>query len=180
MAVDSIWALCGWLFLDGATIGVGTTPLLLLAARQFPPLQVALAGGLASAAGAALQMLVLRRLLRADAPWLRRFVPSRAALDATLKRHPTTSFAAILIARATPLPDAPVKLVAAVAGYPLALYFLAVLLGAIPYYWALAWVGHRFRLPLWVIGAVAGVMVLAFIADRVRRGRNRGGSADPA
>jgi len=168
----SLWVLCGWLFLDGLTIGVATTPLLLLAGRSFPPLEVALAGGLASAAGSAIQMWALRAMLAAGRPWMRRFLPTRDALDATLRAHPSTSFVAIFIARATPLPDAPVKLVAAVAGYPLGLYFLAVLLGAIPYYGALAWLGHRFRLPLWSIGALATVLVLAFVADRFRRGRN--------
>jgi uncharacterized membrane protein YdjX (TVP38/TMEM64 family) len=180
VAVESLWMLCGWLFLDGATFGVATTPLLLFASQRFEPWQVALAGAVASAAGGALQMLALRALLASDRPWMRRFLPTREALEAARRRYPSTSFAAIAIARATPLPDAPIKLVAAAAGYSLMLYFLAVLLGAIPYYWALAWIGHRFRLPLWAIGAVAAVIVLAFIADQVRRGRDRGANRQDA
>jgi uncharacterized membrane protein YdjX (TVP38/TMEM64 family) len=171
VAVESLWELCGWLFLDGATLGVASTPLLLLASERFEPPHVALAGSLASAVGSTLQLYVLGRMLAADRPWMRRFLPSRAALDATLRRYPSTSFAAIALARATPLPDAPIKLVAAAVRYSLLRYFLAVLLGAIPYYWALAWVGHRFRLPLWAIVAVAVVILLALVADRVRRRR---------
>ncbi len=174
MAGGSLWVLCAWLFLDSATIGVVTTPLLLLASQQFVPVHVALAGGLASAAGSLLQLLVLRAMLAAHRPWMRRFLPTRDAIDAALQRYPTTSFMAIAIARATPLPDAPIKIVAAVIRYSPALYFIAVLLGAIPYYWALAWIGHRFRLPAWLIAAIAAVIVVAVVVDRVKRSRDDG------
>lgn len=165
----SLLVLCGWLFLDGATFAVATTPLLLLAAPNFAPWEIAVAGGAASAAGSGVQLAVLRWMLANERAWMRRFLPSRASIEAALKRYPSASFAAIAIARATPLPDAPVKLVAATVGYPIALYVLAVLLGAVPYYWALAWIGHEFRLPLWLIGVVAAVFVAALLADVVRR-----------
>lgn len=172
MAVDSLLMLCVWLFLDGATFAFATTPLLLLWAPSFAPWQVAVAGGLASSAGSAVQLVALRWMLGHERPWMHRFLPTRETIEATLRRYPSASFAAIAIARATPLPDAPLKLVAASVGYPVPLYFLAVLLGAIPYYWALAWVGHQFRLPVWLIGAIAAVFVLAFVIDRLRRGRS--------
>ncbi len=171
---ESLLVLCGWLFLDGATFAVATTPLVLLSAPNFAPWQIAVAGGAASAAGSGVQLAVLRWMLAHERPWMRRFLPSRASIEAALKRYPSASFAAIAIARATPLPDAPVKIVAATVGYPIALYVLAVLLGAVPYYWALAWIGHEFRLPLWLIGVVAAVFVVALLVDVVRRRSPRG------
>ena len=74
-----------------------------------------------------------------------------------------------MLARATPLPDAPLKLVAAAVGYPVALYGLAIYLGALPYYFALALLGQKLHLPGWLlIGATAAILV-GIIVDRLRR-----------
>lgn len=172
--VGSLWMLCVWIFLDDGTFGIATTPLLLFASRRFPIVQVALWASLAGALGCTLQLFVLRSALAARRPWMRRFLPRREALEATLKRYPSTSFAAIFVARATPMPDAPFRLVAAVVGYPPLRYFLAVLLGAIPYYGALAWIGHRFTFPVWLVVALLAVIGLSLAVDRLLRGRNRG------
>jgi uncharacterized membrane protein YdjX (TVP38/TMEM64 family) len=166
--------LCLLLFLDGATLGVSTTPLLLFYARQFTPWQVAVTGAIASAAGSAVQLAVFRWMLAHERPWMHRFLPSRRKLEETLDRYPSASFLAIAVARATPLPDAPLKLVAAAVGYPLWRYLLAVLVGALPYYYVLAWIGREFRLPLWAIVAVAVVLVVGLLIDVARRRRNGG------
>jgi uncharacterized membrane protein YdjX (TVP38/TMEM64 family) len=170
---DSLLVLCALLFLDGATLGSGTTPLLLLYGAHHTPWQVAALGGLASACGNTVQILVFRWLLHHERPWARRFLPSRETVVRTLARYPSASFLAILVARATPLPDAPVKLVVAFIGYPLPLYFLAVLLGALPYYWVLAEVGHRVDIPApWLVAAFV-VLVLVAVVDRWRKARRR-------
>ena len=65
-----------------------------------------------------------------------------------------------MVARATPLPDAPLKLVAAAGGYPALRYGLAILLGALPYYYALSWVGHAVAIPGWILVAAAVAIVL--------------------
>ena len=168
-AGQSLPVLCLLLFVDGATTGAGTTPLLLLCARHHEPWKVAVAGGAASAAGSAVQLLVFRWMLGQKRPWMTRFLPSREKIEATLAQYPSASFLAIAVARATPMPDAPLKLVAAVIGYPIWRYLAAVMLGALPYYAALAYVGHEFPLPPWVIGAVVGVIVLGFAVDLLRR-----------
>jgi uncharacterized membrane protein YdjX (TVP38/TMEM64 family) len=168
---QSLWVLCVLLFADGATFAFATTPLLLQYGKFHPAWQVALAGSLASGLGSILQLAIIRRLLDLDVPWLRRFTPSRDRLDAALASHPSTSFLAILLARATPLPDAPIKLVAAVVHYPLGLYFLAILLGAIPYYFVLSLIGHEVHIPTWVIVASLVVLALALLLDRVRKQR---------
>jgi uncharacterized membrane protein YdjX (TVP38/TMEM64 family) len=172
MTVESLWMLCLLLFLDGATTAAFTTPLLLVYAKRFEPWQVALAGGAASAAGSVLQLAVFRWMLGHERPWMRRFLPSKQKLEQTLARYPSASFLAIAIARATPLPDAPIKLVAAVVRYPLARYFAAVLTGALPYYYLLAWAGHELPIPPWAIAGLAGAIVLGFVVDQLRKRRD--------
>ena len=168
---DSLVVLCLLLFLDGATLALFTTPLLLQYGKFHPAWQVALFGGLASALGSALQIIVLRWAVRSDWPWIKRFAPSREKLEQTLAKYPSASFLALALARATPLPDAPLKLVAAVIGYPPPLYALAVFLGSLPYYFALALAGKAIKIPTWVIVAAVVAIVLGFLFDQWRKRR---------
>ena len=171
MSPESLWVLCVLLFLDGATFAFATTPLLLQYGKYHAPWEVALAGGLASALGSAVQLLALRWLLASSHPYMRRFAPSREKLEAALRRYPSASFVALMVARATPLPDAPLKLVAAVIGYPVARYGLAILLGALPYYFALAYVGSRIHVPGWVLAAAVVAILAGAGVDWLRRRR---------
>jgi uncharacterized membrane protein YdjX (TVP38/TMEM64 family) len=166
---DSLWWLCLLLFVDGATFSFATTPLLLQYGKNHEAWAVAVAGGAASAAGSAIQLLILRWLLASDRPWLRRFTPSHEKLSDAMKRYSHATFVALLLARATPLPDAPLKLVAAAGGYPVLLYAAAIFLGAMPYYFALALIGHRFHIPTWILVASVGVIVLVFVIDFLRK-----------
>ena len=169
LSSHSLWMLAALLFLDGLSFSFATTPLLLRWGQYDPAWMVTLVGSISSAAGSALQLLLLRWVVRDDRAWMRRFAPSRERVAAAIERHPSTSFLALVVARATPLPDAPLKLVAAVTRYPVMHYFLAVLLGALPYYFALALVGARFRFPTWLLVALVVAVVLAFAIERLRR-----------
>lgn len=169
--LDSLPMLCLALFVDGATFAFATTVLLLHYGRLHEPWELAVFGGAASAAGSVLQLWLLRLGLRSDRPWMRRFLPAHDRVVAALAQYPSASFLAILLARATPLPDAPIKIVAAAAGYPLPLYFVAIYLGALPYYWVLALVGHKFRIPGWVLLAALGVIVAGVVLDQLRKRR---------
>jgi uncharacterized membrane protein YdjX (TVP38/TMEM64 family) len=171
MSMDSLLVLCLLLFLDGATFAFFTTPLLLHYGRLHPPWHVAFAGGAASALGSVIQLLLLRWALSSGRPWMRRFLPSQEKLAETIHRYPSASFVALLVARATPLPDAPLKLVAAAGGYPAALYGLAIFLGALPYYYVLSLVGEKVPIPGWVLVAAAVAIVLGALADYWRRRR---------
>ena len=102
------------------------------------------------------------------------FAPSREKLTAATQQYPSASFLAQLLARATPLPDAPLKLAAAVVGYPSLLCGLALFLGALPYYFLLAVVGNKVRLPGWVLATAAGVIVVGALLDSWRRHRRKG------
>lgn len=171
MSADSLWAMCLLLLVDGATFAFFTTPLLLHYGHLHPAWQVALAGSVSSALGSVLQLLMLRWALRSGHPWMRRFAPSQEKLSLTLAAYPAASFLALMLARATPLPDAPLKLVAAAVGYPPPLYGLAILLGALPYYFALAFVGQAIRIPGWILITAAVAIVLGAGLDFWRKRR---------
>jgi uncharacterized membrane protein YdjX (TVP38/TMEM64 family) len=167
---DSLWGLCLLLFVDGATFSFATTPLLLHFGKlNHDPTLVALVAGAASAAGSAIQFLILRSLLGSSHPYMRRFAPSREKVEATIKAYPSASFAAILIARATPLPDAPLKLIAAAGGYPVSRYALAIYLGALPYYFVLLIAGRKFKPPTWLLVSATAVFLVGLLIDRLRR-----------
>jgi uncharacterized membrane protein YdjX (TVP38/TMEM64 family) len=171
--MDSLPAMCLLLVLDGATFSFATTPLLLHYGRFHPAWQVALLGSAASAAGSVVQLLLLRQALAARRPWMRRFAPSQEKLAAALRRYRSASFLMLVMARATPLPDAPLKIVAAAGGYPPLRYGLAVLLGALPYYYALAFLGHTFHVPTpLLVGATVAIALGALFDWWRRRGRS--------
>ena len=169
----SLGLLCALLFVDGATLALFTTPLLLQYGKFHAPWKVALFGGIASAAGSALQILIFRWALDRRLPLLMRFAPTREKLEAALRQYPSASFLALVLARATPIPDAPLKLVAAAARYPLWRYGVAVLIGSLPYYYLLALAGHAFKIPLWVLLAATLAIAIGFGLDQLRR-RGRG------
>jgi uncharacterized membrane protein YdjX (TVP38/TMEM64 family) len=178
--LGSLWVFSLALFVDGATFSFATTLLIILFAPHHAPWELALAGSLASALGSALQFYVLRLMLDSGHRWLHRFAPSRRKLAAALGQNPSASFLPILVARATPLPDAPVKLVAAAGRYPVRLYTLAILLGGLPYYFVLAFLARKaaalareFKLPWWAVVAAFALVGLGIVLDRLRR-RRRG------
>jgi uncharacterized membrane protein YdjX (TVP38/TMEM64 family) len=173
LGADSLLLLCLLLFVDGATFAFFTTPLLLQYGKFHAPWQVAAAGGAASALGSIVQLQLLKWALSSEHGWMKRFAPSREKLMAATAKFPSTSFVALLVARATPLPDAPLKFAAAVVGYPALLYGLALFLGALPYYFLLALLGNKVHIPGWVLVAAGVAIVLGASIDYLRRRRKQ-------
>lgn len=169
MTAHALWVLCLLLFVDGATFAFATTPLLLEYGKFHAPWKVAIFGGMASSAGSVVQLMVLRWLLHGHRPWMKRLAPARDRVEAALKSYPSTMFLALVWARLTPLPDAPLKLVAATIGYPPPRYGLAILLGAMPYYFLLALIGEKLRIPSWVLAVAAGLIAAGVAFDLWRR-----------
>ena len=165
----SLPVLCLLLFVDNATFAALSTPLLLTYAPHFEPWQVGVFGAASAGAGSTVQLVLFRWVLGSNWAWVKRFAPSRDKVETALKASPSASFLAIVIARATPIPDAPIKLVAAARRYPLPLYFLALLLGGMPYFALLAWLGHEFPLPPWVLLVLVVVVALVFGFERWRK-----------
>jgi uncharacterized membrane protein YdjX (TVP38/TMEM64 family) len=165
----SLPVLCLLLFVDNATTASFTTPLLLTYAPKFEPWQVGVFGATAAGVGSTLQLILFRWILGRDWAWAKRLAPSRERIAKALRSSPSASFLAIFIARATPLPDGPIKLVAAAGGYPLPRYLAAVVLGGIPYFALLAWFGHEFPVPPWILLLVVVAIVLVFVLERWRK-----------
>ena len=165
---QSLWMMCLLLFAEGGTLSFLTTPTLLLYGKDHDPWAVALLGSASSAAWSALQLLILRWALSGRHAWTRRFAPSREKVEAAVRHNPSASFLALLLARATPLPDAPLKVVAAVVEYPVLRYALAVFLGAVPYFYVLARLGKKFQVPNWMLIAAAILIGLGLLIDRLR------------
>jgi uncharacterized membrane protein YdjX (TVP38/TMEM64 family) len=164
----SLWMMCLLLFLEGGTLSFLTTPTLLYYGKFHDAWKVGLLGSAASATGSALQLLLLRWALSGRHAWMKRFTPSREKVEAAIQRYPSASFLALLLARATPLPDAPLKVVAAVVEYPVHRYSIAVFLGALPYFYILARLGREFRVPTWILVTAAILIGLGFLVDRLR------------
>ncbi len=118
-----------------------------------------------------LQLKVLAWALESRHPWVARWAPSRHKLEAALARYRSASFVGLVLMRATPVPDLPLKLVAAAGRYPIGLYGLAVWLGALPYYYLLAKLGQAFQVPTWLIVAGAAAILAVGLLERLRRGR---------
>ncbi len=180
MHLSALWVYCLALALDGATFSFATTPLIILYAPFHAAWKLAVFGSVASALGSTAQFLLLRLILDSGHPWLHRFAPSREKLAAALSDNPSASFLTLAVARATPMPDAPLKLVAAAGHYPARLYGVAVLLGALPYYFVLAFLAQRaadlarqFRMPWWVVLAAVALVAAGLGVDRLRRRSRR-------
>ena len=172
---QSLWMMCLLLFLEGGTLSFLTTPTLLYYGHIHPGAswKVALAGSAASAAGSAVQLLLLRWALSNRRAWMHRFIPSREKVEAAMRQYPSTSFLALVFARATPLPDAPLKMVAAVIEYPVLLYSIAVFLGSVPYFYVLVLLGHEVKIPTWMLLAAAAAIAVGYLVDRLRRRMRR-------
>jgi uncharacterized membrane protein YdjX (TVP38/TMEM64 family) len=123
-----------------------------------------------------LQLRVLRWLLGSGHAWARRWAPSQEKLAAALARYREATFLGLVLVRATPVPDLPLKLVAAAGRYPIALYGLAAWLGSLPYYYLLGTIGATFRPPLWVVGVGVALVGVVGLWDRSRRGGRRDGT----
>ena len=168
------------IFVDGAVLGLATNAIVIAAGKAYAPWMIALVGGAASGLGSMVQLVWLRWLLSTDHAWARRWRPSEEKLTAALRRHRSASFLALLLVRATPVPDLPLKLVAAWGGYPISLYGLAVWLGALPYYYVLARIGKWVNPPLWaIVVAFAALGLAGWLWSRRRRGRTAPPSQPP-
>src|SRR5678815_3789841 len=91
--------------------------------------------------------------------WLVRL---RTRIEGALDGSEHATFWALFVIYATPLGAGPLRLVAAAGGFPLARFALAIFLGCLPYYFALAWFGKAVRLPTWVYAsAIVAIVAIA-------------------
>jgi len=170
---QSLWLMCLVLFAEAGSLSFLTTPTLLYYGRYHEAWVVALLGSASSAAGSAVQLLLLRWAVAGGRRWMRRLAPSREKVEEAIRHYPSASFLSLLAARATPIPDAPLAIVAAVVRYSIWLCSLAVFLGALPSFYVLALVGRKVHVPNGIlIGALAAI-ALGLLIDRVRQKRKK-------
>jgi membrane protein YqaA with SNARE-associated domain len=140
-------------------------PGLLFFARFYPPHMIALAGCVGTGIGAAIDYPVVKRAFLH--PKIQRARDTRLyALSVRwLMRYP---FATIVLFAVTPLPVYVVRVLAPACGYPLWRYITATMVGRYPRYWLVAWIGHVFQIPGWVLFALFIVMTgLLVLGSRV-------------
>ena len=163
-----------YLFVDALLLPLASTLYVIYMGERHSPTLVAILGAFATTAGSVAQYLVVRWLVtrkRASSGWLGR---QRARLESVVQGSTHATFWALFVIYATPLGAGPLRLIAAVAGFPLWRFALAILLGCLPYYYILARVGEAVKLPAWVYAtAGAAFLALGLLTWLSRRSRAR-------
>jgi membrane protein YqaA with SNARE-associated domain len=135
-------------------------PGLLYFAKYYSPACIALAGCIGTGVAAAVDYPVVK--LAFESPRIRQARNTRLYHTAVrwLMRYP---FATIVVFAATPLPVYVVRVLAPASGYPLWRYIAATIVGRYPRYFAVAWIGHQFQIPGWLLLAIFAVMVIGLV-----------------
>ncbi len=77
-----------------------------------------------------------------------------------MSRYP---FAIIVLFSFTPLPISIVRILAPAVEYPIRRYVLAQIVGRLPRFYILAYIGHTFMFPTWVLLAMVGALLLSMV-----------------
>jgi uncharacterized membrane protein YdjX (TVP38/TMEM64 family) len=169
---DQLWFYFLYLFVDALLFPLASTVYVAYMGQKHAPLLVAVLGALGTAGGSVVQYLGVRALLRRSdrlPGWLRRW---KERIETTVQTSSHATFWALFVIYATPLGAGPLRLIAAAGGYPLWRFALAIGLGCLPYYFALAWFGHAVKLPTWVyVAAALAILGLALAQWLARRAR---------
>lgn len=171
---DQWWFFLGYLFVDALFLPLASTVYVAYFGTLHAPVPVAIVGALGTTMGSVVQYLIVHWIVRRPnglPGWLVRL---RGRVEEGLAKSSHATFWTLFLIYATPLGAGPLRLVAAAGGYALWKFALAIFLGCLPYYFALAWFGHAVRLPAWVYAA-AILSVLAFLIAQFlsRRARKR-------
>lgn len=158
-----IWPSTSGLFLFGlysmpsnSMLPIPHEPGLLYVARYYAPLWIAVAGCAGSAVAAFADYEIVERALR---------LPKLAGARESgiykwsvkwLMRYP---FATIALFAATPLPIYVVRVLAPASGYSVWRYVAAIVVGRFPRFLVLAWIGHLFEIPIWVLVLLFAIFI---------------------
>jgi uncharacterized membrane protein YdjX (TVP38/TMEM64 family) len=77
-----------------------------------------------------------------------------------MRRFP---FAIIVLFSFTPLPISIVRILAPAVEYPIRRYVLAQVVGRLPRFYILAFIGHTFVIPTWVLLALVGALLMSVV-----------------
>ena len=165
-----------YLFVDALAFPIASTLYVAYMGQRHPPLLVAALGALATTAGSIGQYLLVRWLVAHPAlqrPWLAKL---RARIVAAVRDTGQATFWALFVIYATPLGAGPLRLVAAVGGYPLPRFAAAIALGCLPFYTVVAMLGRAVKLPAWAYAVMIAVTIVVTLIALARRGRAAGGA----
>jgi uncharacterized membrane protein YdjX (TVP38/TMEM64 family) len=173
MSAPSIWTGLGSLALISAwchgpaspLLPAAFEPVLLAYGQMYPPLVVALVGTAASIVAEAINYVSYGYLLRGR--YLLRVREVSAGLTRMFGRHP---FLVCLLAAFTPVPDWSVRILGALARYPVRRYLLAFAVGRVPKFWLIATVGQALHISWWaVLALVLGSVLVTCAGVAARR-----------
>ena len=156
-------------------IPVGLEPVLMLYARIYPPLLVALVATAASAYAEYVSIELFRGVVGlSQMEGIRGSVQGSRAMR-WFARAPIL---AIAFTALSPIPDAVTRTIAAVARYPVRRYVLADTIGRFPKIWIAAALGARLHIPAGLLVGTAigsGLVAACVLLCRRKAGRREGG-----
>ena len=158
-----------------ALIPVGLEPVLMLYARVYPALLVAVVATGASAYAEYVSLELFRGVMGlSHMERIRGSVQGSRAMR-WFERAPIL---AIAFTALSPIPDAVTRTIAAVARYPVRRYVVADTIGRFPKIWIAAALGARFHIPAGLLAGTAvgsGLVAACVLLYRKRAGRREGG-----
>ena len=163
----SWWLYVSVLFVDALALPMASTLYVAAMGNVYSPALVAVAGAAATTLGSLAQYAIVRRVMRAGVAQRGAVLKLRVRIERAVAAAPAATTTALFVVYATPLSAGPLRLIAAVSGFPVWRFALAIGLGCLPYYFTLALLGHMVRLPLWLLipavllAGVIGVVHLA-------------------
>lgn len=139
-------------------------PGLLFFAKYYEPLLIAVAGTLGTAIAAFADYGVVERALKHPKINGAREAKLYKWSVRWLMRFP---FLTISLFAFTPLPIYVVRVLAPASGYPVGRYVIAIMVGRLPRFFIVAWIGHMFKFPTWsLIALFFGLIAIMYIGSK--------------
>ena len=152
-------------------------PALFHVAKFYTPGAVALSATIGCFVAGLFDYLLLAPFLRSR--WARRKVREASGVKGAIGLFYKSPFWMLVAAACTPLPFYPFKFLAILSGYPMHRYLLALMLGRVPKFYTLAWLGYLIMPPDWLLLTLAGVGVVFFLVKVFARKKQRLAPPEP-
>lgn len=172
-----------YLFVDSLVFPLASTIYVAYFGSRHPALMTAVLGASGTTLGAIAQYLIVRWVVTRPSGLPRWLVSLRDRIEGAMTGSTHATFWALFIIYATPLGAGPLRVVAAAGKFPLGRFALAIFLGCLPYYFAVAWFGHSVHVPPWAyVAAVLALGALGAAQWLSRRARDHAArrGQDPA
>jgi membrane protein YqaA with SNARE-associated domain len=150
-------------------------PAVLFFARFYDPLLIAVAATIGSIIASFADYAMVGAAMRHRALASTRQSPLFQWALRWMRRYP---FAIIVLFSFTPLPISVVRILAPAVDYPIRRYVLAQVVGRLPRFYILAWIGHAFVIPTWALLAML-VLLLGSVVMSARGGDAAAEDLDP-